>query len=207
MEMGKFTDLTGKTFGNWNVLRWVRSERGGSVYECVCKCGTKRIIFRSNLISGKTKSCGCAKSEIISRTKIKHGFAANSSRKAKRIYTIWGSMMNRCFNPSNHAYHNYGGRGITVCDRWKDFENFLLDMGQPKDDQSIDRINNDGNYEPGNCRWSDNFEQMRNTSRTKLTDEIASQIKSGKISMREVCEITGCSPSTYYAVKKGINWK
>jgi hypothetical protein len=116
-------------------------------------------------------------------------------------------MMNRCFNPKNHAYENYGKRGITVCDNWKVFENFLADMGQPEPHQSIDRIDNNGNYEPKNCRWATNSQQMRNTSRTKLTDEIVKQIRSGHLSAKEVCEMTGCSPSTYYAVKKGINWK
>lgn len=205
--MGKFTDLSGQCFGSWQILRLAGTTRGGSFYECQCECGTIKNIFRSNLVSGKTKSCGCKKGAIIASKCTKHGFAKSRVRKATRVYGIWSGMLNRCLNPNNHAYTNYGARGITVCDRWKKFENFLADMGEPENNQSIERINNNGNYEPENCRWADASDQMRNTSRTKLNSQIVEKIRNNQLSVKEVCSMTGCSPGAYYAAKNSTNWK
>lgn len=205
--MGRFTDLSGQKFGFWTVSALSGSNRSGSIYECICQCGCVKNIPRCNLISEKTKSCGCMKSSTISKKKTTHGHSCGKNNKASKVYNTWSSMINRCFNSENQSYKYYGKRGITVCDDWKIFENFLADMGQPEPHQSIDRINNNGNYEPKNCRWATNSQQMKNTSRTRLTDEIVKQIRSEQISAKEVCKMTGCSPSTYYAVKKGINWK
>lgn len=205
--MGRFVDLSGQKFGFWTVSALSGSSRYGSIYECVCQCGCVRNIPRCNLVSEKTKSCGCMKSAMISKRKTTHGHSQGKNNKASKVYNAWSSMINRCFNPENKGYEYYGKRGITVCDEWRVFENFLVDMGQPEPHQSIDRIDNNGNYEPKNCRWATNSQQMKNNSRTRLTDEIVKQIRSGQVSAKEVCEMTGCSPSTYYAVKKGINWK
>lgn len=205
--MGKFTDLSGQCFGSWQILRLAGTTRGGSFYECQCECGTIKNIFRGNLVSGKTKSCGCMKAESIAKAKTSHGQSRKKRGKATKLYNTWSSMLTRCCNPNSNAYSRYGGRGIKVCDRWHKFENFAKDMGEPETWQSIERIDNNGNYEPENCRWADSGEQMRNTSKTKLTQDIVLKIKTNEISLKEVQAITGCSASTYYAAKSGVNWK
>jgi len=205
--MPKFTDLSGSQFGAWNVVRLAARKRGGCVYECHCKCGTIRLIYRSNLISGKTQSCGCEKAARVAQKRITHGHSIRKDKRASKVYNCWSSMLTRCFNPNSHAYNRYGGRGITVCERWKLFENFLADMGEPSADQSIDRINVNGNYEPNNCRWANNEQQARNTSRTKLTEQIVADIRAGNIGLVEAVSKTGCSHSTYYMAKRGSNWR
>lgn len=205
--MSKFVDLTGNRFGAWTVVKFLEMQRGGSIYACVCDCGIKRDIYRSNLISGKTKSCGCQKSQAISNAKTTHGQARTRNGNSTRLYGIWSGMLNRCTNPNNRAYLRYGGRGVSVCERWRKFENFAADMGDPQPWESIDRIDNDGNYEPSNCRWETATGQARNNSRTRLNDEIAFQIRAGTLTAKEVAAITGCSHSTYYAVKRGVIWK
>jgi hypothetical protein len=124
-----------------------------------------------------------------------------------RVYRIYNAMLTRCNNDKSSAYPAYGGRGITVCDRWMNFENFLSDMGAPPDGCSIDRIDNDGNYEPKNCKWSTVKEQNRNTRRTKLNPKIIEKIRSGELSKDQVIELTGAHKNTFWAAKSGQNWK
>lgn len=147
------------------------------------------------------------KAEKIAKAKTSHGQSCKKGERATKLYNTWSSMLTRCYNSNSNAYFRYGGRGIKVCDRWHKFENFAKDMGNPEPWQSIERIDNDGNYEPGNCRWASSFEQMRNTSRTKLTRDMVAKIRSGEMSLDKVQAITGCSPATYYAAKNGVNWK
>lgn len=188
----------GAVFGAWVVL----SQKDGNTVECVCECGTHRLIHRSNLTSGKTKSCGCKKAEKVAKARTTHSMFGTPT------YSSWSSMMTRCKNQKSKSYANYGARGIKVCERWNLFENFLQDMGEkPKKGMSIERINNDGNYEPGNCRWATPKEQASNTRRTKLTQELVSQIRAGQVSKEEVMHQTGCASSTYSMAKLGTNWK
>lgn len=128
---------------------------------CLCNCGEYTEVALDNLRHGRVKSCGCLQREKASRSQYKHGHTGND--KPTPTYMSWYNMKQRCHNPNNDVYKYYGGRGITVCDGWLDsFENFLEDMGERPEGTSIDRINNDGNYDPSNCRWTTKKEQARN---------------------------------------------
>lgn len=139
----KREDLSGRKFGRLTVKEFARAGNNRqSIWRCECDCGNFVEVSRNRLLSGHTKSCGCLGT---------HG------GKGTRLYNIWRGMKQRCFNPNNRQYNDYGGRGITVCDEWKNdfpaFRDWALTHGY-RDDLSIDRINNDSSYEPGNCRWT-----------------------------------------------------
>lgn len=127
---------------------------------CQCDCGNSLVVQGRHLVRESTKSCGCLHQE--GPWKISHGEGSKPTRSPE--YICWTGMKQRCSNPDHDSYERYGGRGITVCDRWVDsFENFLADMGRkPSAAHSIDREDNDGNYEPGNCRWATGVEQQAN---------------------------------------------
>jgi hypothetical protein len=158
--------LPGELFGYLTVLEECErvlskpSNKPLRQFLCKCKCGNLKKVRLCSLKNGNTKSCGCLK--IETDKKCKHGF--NKKGVVKKEYTAWQSMKDRCFNTNNQAYKNYGGRGLTVCDRWlESFENFLEDVGEaPSPKHSIDRINNDKNYEPGNVRWALRSTQLFN---------------------------------------------
>ena len=161
----KARDITGQTFGHLTAIHEVSRKRGSHRWEFMCKCGAFTITDKYAVMSGATKMCRtCAYAS--SRT---HGLTKS------RIYRIWSGMIQRCYNPKVRIYKNYGGRGIEVCDRWRSFINFYEDMGaEYADNLSIDRINNDGNYCPDNCRWSSRAEQSRNYRRNlKFNGETA----------------------------------
>lgn len=153
--------IPGERFNRWTALD--NSEKrtyasGGRIYfhECRCDCGTVQMVSNVKLRSGWSKSCGCLVADVTAKRNLTHG----SSKT--RVYGIWCNMLNRCRNPKVPSYPDYGGRGITVCDRWLKFENFLADMGEPPKGLTIDRLNNDGNYELGNCAWRTKIAQARN---------------------------------------------
>lgn len=151
--MRKLLDLIGKKFGRLVVIRQENSNQNKkSRWLCKCDCGKKTIIIGSNLKNGHTQSCGCLH--------IKHGHSTTT--KISKTYLSWGNMIQRCTNPNEKQYKDYGGRGITVCKRWMKFENFLEDMGERPKGHQIDRINNNDNYCKSNCRWATRKEQMRN---------------------------------------------
>lgn len=165
--MPKAIDITGQVFGRLTVLgrhhklKWL----------CRCTCGTVKPFHSSNLKMGFTRSCGCFRAEHLGDYTRTHG------KRSSPEYGVWSRLRERCNNPNNPGFKNYGGRGISVCARWLEgFENFFEDMGpRPSSAHSIDRINNDGNYEPSNCRWATRTEQSRN-NRANVTAVINGEL-------------------------------
>ncbi len=157
-------DLIGQKFGRLIVIKKAGSSRDKHIlWLCRCDCGKDKIIQGNHLKSGATKSCGCLNREKTSIANTKHGHTKNG--KQSKTHIVWQHIIQRCTNPRDKGYSNYGGRGITVCKRWRKFENFLEDMGEVPEGYQIDRINNDGNYCKSNCRWATRKEQNRNTRR------------------------------------------
>lgn len=158
----KHIDLTGQKFGTVTVLRLHGHMPVRWIGEC-SNCGSIKPYLANNL--KRLQSCGCLKIELQSKSVTTHG--QSHSNKTPE-YGAWLSMRGRCLKPQHKSYHDYGGRGITVCERWMNsFENFFADMGKRPDGYSIERINNDGNYEPGNCKWIPRPHQSKNQRSNK----------------------------------------
>jgi len=154
-------------FGRWTVLRKAppKGRDKLATYFCRCDCGTEREVGRYLLTSGRSKSCGCLQKEVAKEGVIQR--CTTHGHTGSKTYNSWAGMVQRCTNPNSTKYADYGGRGITVCERWKNsFGDFLADMGERPNGLSIERVDNDKGYSPENCVWADNFAQARNTRRT-----------------------------------------
>lgn len=161
--------IPGQRFSRLVVIEKTSLKTGSSYkWRCKCDCGKEALVISVRLKNGRSRSCGCLNHEETSRRRFKHGHAIGMKSTE---YIIWRSMIRRCYSEKDKCYRNYGGRGITVCKRWREsFEKFLSDMGHRPPGLSIDRINNAEGYSPDNCRWATQLEQQRNkTSNFKIT--------------------------------------
>lgn len=162
--MAKLIDISGARFGFLVALRPTGIQHGGNSgaqWSCVCDCGTTLLAGSCSLRSGHTKSCGCKKAALVAAARKTHGHSQGG--RVSPTYGSWHNMLRRCSEPTHNRYHLYGGRGVTVCDRWANsFENFLEDMGERPEGKTLDRVDVNGNYEPANCKWSTPTEQARN---------------------------------------------
>lgn len=167
--MRKVKDLTGMTFGRWKVVEYAgQNKQRSSMWLCECQCEkhTQRVVLGKSLKNGTSKSCGCLKNELSSK-RAKHNSVGT------RLYRIWRNMKERCYNPNNTYYKNYGERGITICDEWRDnfveFQKWAISNGY-QDDLTIDRINNNKGYEPNNCQWATRMEQSNNLKKNIILE-------------------------------------
>lgn len=194
-------NLVGLRYSRLTVISYAgKNSRLDAYWECICDCGKTTVVTGHNLTRKNTKSCGCLHAEILKtpgkKFHWKHGFSP--LRGKKPTYYVWATMIQRCTNPNSEKYRIYGARGITVCERWFDFKNFLADMGErPSPKHSIGRIENNGNYEPSNCRWETSKQQARNRR-----DNHFLEFNGKTATLVEWSEITGIE---YNALKNRIN--
>lgn len=199
----KRLDLLNQRFGRLVVVEKSNSKNGETMWKCKCDCGKTTIVSTSNLKAGRIKSCGCFKLDKLIELSTTH------NQRHTFLYEVWKAIRQRCNNPKHASYHNYGGRGIAVCDEWnKSFQAFYdwsyangYSTENQKDEKlklTIDRINNDGNYEPSNCRWVDRKTQSRNMRTTKFIT-----FKGQTKSVSEWCELYGINRNSFDVRIKG----
>lgn len=191
-------NLAGRRFGRLVVEERCGSKVTGGVkkpaWRCRCDCGAVCIAIAEALKRGTKQSCGCLHLETVRNSRRTHGASYT------RAFRIWAGILNRTRNPALSYFHRYGGRGIRACDRWATFENFLEDMGEPPIGMTIERIDNDGHYEPGNCRWATRAEQARNRDANVYVD-----YEGERMCMAEAARRAGLSRGTVqWRLKNGV---
>lgn len=195
--MSKIKDLTGKRFGRLKVISYNGSNKyGKALWLCKCDCGNIQTVVGSSLTNNLTISCGCYNKEILKKIKTKH------SMSNSELYKVWQGIKIRCYDKNSTYYNNYGGRDIKMCDEWKNdfvpFYNWAINNGY-RNSLTIDRINNDGNYEPSNCRWITRREQNNN-----MRKNIILEYNGKGQTISEWANETGINRTTlYYRIKRG----
>lgn len=198
--MPKFLNLAGQKFGRLTVINL--AEKGPRAWwHCKCDCGTEKIVSAVLLRSGGSKSCGCLKKETDGKHRIKHGHAPTVGKAQSPTYATWRGMKLRCLNPNHSGYKDYGARGITICERWMDFENFLEDMGVRPENQELERKDTNGNYCKENCVWTTHKENCRN-----MRSNIMIEFECKSLCLAEWAEITGLSWVTLYLRLFKLGW-
>lgn len=188
-----YKNIDGKRYGRLVAKRYA----GKSKYVFLCDCGKQKEIGINSVQSSRVRSCGCLQFERNKSglNRLRHGHTVNKKRSPE--HSVWTDMIKRTTNKNNAKYYRYGGRGIKVCDQWKDFEIFLKDMGKRPDGLTLDRIDNDGNYCLENCRWASRKQQARNRRTTRLIF-----MNGESKSLAEWCEIYKIS---YWKVKARLD--
>lgn len=183
--MSKPYDLSHRVFGLLSVIAKADNRQGKTMWLCRCECGRHKTFPAGRLIRGDARSCGCWRAVLAKARFSRHG------KSGSRVYNIWCQVMRRCLDPGDPRYARYGARGITVCERWRKFENFFADMGEPPDRHSIDRIDNRGGYSPDNCRWATAKQQSANSTRP-----VVITLNGESRNLSEWARYLGISPST-----------
>ena len=203
-------DLSGRAFGDWTVVRLSeRNEfRKPPIWSCRCICGTERDVLGNSLRQGKSTGCGCRQYQFHKERLTKHGHASDGAET--KTYGVWRGMRARCLNPKHVSYRYYGGRGIKICERWNSFENFLADMGPVPPGLTIERDDNDSNYEPSNCRWATREEQVANKGgnfllgHTRTQGETAPGAKLKAADIQKIRELRGKKSQRRVGLEFGI---
>ena len=193
-------NLVGKRFGRLLVIEKAPSRKSNPYWKCLCDCGKEKEVLNNLLHTGRTKSCGCYIKEWLKS--YAHSRKQDNPKSHTRMYKIWEHMKTRCLSPNNDRYHSYGGRGITICDKWLKFDGFHEDMKDSYSDSlTIDRINNDKGYSRDNCRWATNDEQANNKRSTvKLTFNGETK------ALKEFCQIFNINECTLRSrIRRGWN--
>src|SRR5262249_55381349 len=183
-------------FGSWTVLWFIDIRRSYKYWLCRCACGIEKAVRGSKLYRGESTNCGCIREANRLKVITKHGYYHT------KVHKTWSSMRDRCLNPNHPQDHRYGGRGITISERWNSFEAFLADMGEPPSPKySIDRIDNNKGYSPDNCRWATTKTQQRNLRSNRII-----QFNNESRTLIEWAEITGIPYGTLQGRLNKYHW-
>lgn len=187
--MGQFVNLSGEVFCRLTVHKVVgRNRHNQLIWSCTCECGNECNALGFIMRRGEKQSCGCLQKEAAANINKKHG------KTRTKIYAIWRAMTQRCYDPNSHAYNRYGGRGIKICDKWKSFEGFYEDMGDKPEGLSLERIDNNGNYEPANVVWATHKAQSNNRR-----SNVVLEFQGRKQTMQQWADESGLKIQTIWA--------